>query len=301
MDVEEADTTAAAADEKKPRDHHHHPLLPRDPAPGDLAMYENETDIRALISWLDESGQREGPLRAALLRAFPVPTRPAFLSSSTGSSGGDGVGFGSKSTAERNSTVADGTSSATADDFPSVRKDRAGVDTGNLSYMADDHRDIPSEVAAAGAGAGSDAVSGDGGLENGAETAAAPDGSGDSGPGIYQPEVEGKHGQAAAAVGEETPEKYKGGGTGGSKRRGRSGNAAGEPRATLALPRRSQELPRLLAEGAVELKMAVNPPGAHGNVMLPATEAVVEFDNDAEADEVRFCGFVRVGWDIFLM
>ncbi|CAN0471523.1 unnamed protein product, partial [Laminaria digitata] len=46
-------------------------MLPRRPVTEDMTVYENDGDLEALVSWLNESGQREGPLRAALLRAFP--------------------------------------------------------------------------------------------------------------------------------------------------------------------------------------------------------------------------------------
>ncbi|CAN0514777.1 unnamed protein product, partial [Ectocarpus sp. 12 AP-2014] len=46
------------------------------PAEEDLMVYENDGDVDALVAWLNESGQREGPLRAALLRAFPPASPP---------------------------------------------------------------------------------------------------------------------------------------------------------------------------------------------------------------------------------
>ncbi|CAM9487076.1 unnamed protein product, partial [Sphacelaria rigidula] len=163
------------------------PLLSKNPPPKDLAVYQTEADIRALIAWLNESGQREGYLRAALLRAFPWSQ----------------------------------TSQSPMDE---------GETTGEASSGGGGSKEKSSTGAA-------------GGEASGGGTASVTDG----------------------------------------RRRGRGGNGSGEPRVTLAHPKRSQELPQLLAEGKVELRMAVNPPGAHGNVMMPASEAVVEFENDAAA------------------
>lgn len=238
-------------------------LLPKDPAPGDLSVYENEADVRSLIAWLNESGQREGPLHAALLRAFPPPPPPSATRSSSGadclpmdveSAGVVGGGGEGESAVE-----------------PQSDSGKSGFRRGSEEYGLNE--------AATGGGGGGKERRGD---------ATSADVGADEGPfnGEFRQGEEDGEGEGEEA---EDVKKDKGGdgGGGGGRRRGRGGNASSEPRATQAHPKRSQELPRLLAEGAVELKMAVNPPGAHGNVMLPASEAVVEVDDDAQAEQVR--------------
>ncbi|CAN0431835.1 unnamed protein product, partial [Ectocarpus sp. 12 AP-2014] len=179
------------------------------PAEEDLMVYENDGDLDALVAWLNESGQREGPLRAALLRAFPPASPPPPLPEAAAALEKTDHGDGLKPSAA--AMVADG----------------EGGRGGDNSAAA-------AAAAAAAAGADDDA--------------------------------------AATAAGDERS----------SSRR--AGDAASD-RGVLARPSRNQELPRLLAEGGVELRVAMNPPGASNNVLVPETEVVVEFDNDGEAVE----------------
>lgn len=270
------------------------PLLPKNPSPHDLTVYETEADIRALIAWLNESGQREGSLRAAILRAFPPPP------TSTRRSGSSNAG----SAAARSPTPQLPMDVVqTAGDATSGGEGAAG-DPGHGSQPGGDSP--TGSVAAVGGGttvgqegsggvadsrdrrvrgdADADSANGEVG-SNGPAHCDDGDGERGRGDGESTAATEKDKGNAGAAGGEA------GGGGAASvtdgRRRGRGGNGSGEPRVTLAPAKRSQELPQLLAEGKVELRMAVNPPGAHGNVMMPASEAVVEFENDAAADQVR--------------
>ena len=181
----------------------------RPPLEEDLMVYENDGDVEALVAWLNESGQREGPLRAALLRAFPPSPPPP----------------------------------------PEQTKEVEGDGKKSESSSAAVAMDVARE--------GEDASQADG-----------TDGAGE----------EEENAETGAASG-------KGGGGRGARRGARRGGDVND-RGVLARPSRNQELPRMLAEGGVELRIAVNPPGANNNVLVPATEAVVEFDNDGEAAEV---------------
>lgn len=196
---------------------------PRAPAPleQDLMVYEDDRGVASLVAWLNESGQREGPLRAALLRAFPPrPPEKRIKEEEEKEAGGGG-------------------SEAAA----------AGGDQGRQDVAAD---------AASGGGA-----AGEGEATEGGDKAA-------------EGQEEGGAAEAATASG-----------GGGGKNLRRGSRRGPDDRGVLARPTRNQELPRMLAEGGVELRVAVNPPGASNNVLVPAAEAVVEFDNDGEADEVR--------------
>lgn len=199
-------------------------LLRQNHVTEDLMVYENNGDLDALIEWLDKSGQREGPLRAALLRAFP-PGQPA-------------------------GAVAGGTGAAAPKE---EEKEDEGVlektvNHGTVDGGADPSLDEDGDVKM---------------IEEEQETADATEAAADV---------------AAPTVGAD----------GGSRQR--KGGRRGEERGVLAKPTRNQELPRLLEEGLVELRMSLNPPGASNNVLLPASEAVVEIDNDGDVDEVRAGG-----------
>lgn len=184
----------------------------------DLMVYENDGDLDALIGWLDKSGQREGPLRAALLRAFPPGQHVGAVTGGTGVAASKEEGEGGLEKTVNHGTVDDGADPLLDDDG-----DVKMVDEGQGST------DAAADVAA--------------------PTVGADDGS-----------------------------------------RQRKGGRRGEEKGVLAKPTRNQELPRLLEEGLVELRMSLNPPGASNNVLLPASEAVVEVDNDGEVDEVRAGG-----------
>lgn len=207
---------------------------PRSPLEEDLMVYENDGDVEALVAWLNESGQREGPLRAALLRAFPPapsPSQPPPMLEQAKEEEVDG----------------DGKAPASA----AINAGREGRSNGEAD-------------GADGAGAGAGAEAGEAG---GDEAAAAAQ--------------EGDNAEAAAAAA------VSGSGRRGARRGARHGGGGdANDRGVLARPSRNQELPRMLAEGGVELRIAVNPPGASNNVLVPTTEAVVEFDNDGEAAEV---------------
>lgn len=211
--------------------------LPKTPSPEDLMVYENDGDVETLVEWLHESGQREGPLRAALLRAFPPSRRATRALAAT--------------------TDAHGPTPLDKDKNSDKDNDR-GNDVGHVKIEGD-------------------AVMPRGDEEG--EAAGARGRSNDEGE-----EVSGRERQETGAV--EATGTSAGGGKGGGRGR-RSGGRRQEDRGVLARPSRNQELPRLLEEGLVELRIALNPPGGQNNVLVPVSESVVEYDHDGEVDEVR--------------
>lgn len=255
------------------------PLLSKNPPPKDLAVYQTEADIRSLIAWLNESGQREGYLRAALLRAFPwsqTSQSPMDEGETTGeasSGGGGSVARGSGYDSHPGDESTTVSVPAVGGEVTVGREGSSSCVGGILDRRTKGDADADSANSEVGSNGPAHCDNGDygGGRRDGESTAVS--------------RTEKEKSSTGAAGGEAS-----GGGTASvtdGRRRGRGGNGSGEPRVTLAHPKRSQELPQLLAEGKVELRMAVNPPGAHGNVMMPASEAVVEFENDAAADQVR--------------
>lgn len=213
-------------------------LLRQDHVTEDLMVYENDGDLDALIGWLNKSGQREGPLQAALLRAFP-PGQPAGAGAGEGGTGAatqkeEGKDDEGRLEKAVNHGTVDGGADPLLDDDGDVKM----IDGGQGSTDATKPEEVTSDVAAP-------AVGTDGGARH------------------------------------------------------RKGGRRGEDKGVLAKPTRNQELPRLLEEGLVELRMSLNPPGASNNVLLPASEAVVEFDNDGEVDEVRAGAGIRLPlrWD----
>lgn len=218
--------------------------VPRNPAPieQDLMVYDNDGDVEALLAWLNESGQREGPLRAALLRAFPPSA---------------------------------GQRSKEADD--------SGEEKLKAAAAAPTAMEVGGEAEDTTAGGGGDcsgASSSTGGGASGTGTGAGEAGGEESAAG----QDEDNAVVAGAGAGGGSGGGGAGGGRGG-RRGGRRGSDAND-RGVLARHSRNQDLPRMLAEGGVELRIAVNPPGANNNVLVPDTKAVVEFDNDAVVAEV---------------
>lgn len=232
-------------------------LLPRNPAPEDLMVYENNGDLDALMGWLNESGQREGPLRAALLRAFP-PSRSARGRSPSPMD----VDSSPPPPPATTTTVSDG-GTGRAEAAAGVKQE----DVSSVAATTEEEDGLeakpPGEEGEAGAEPAAVAGSGEGLEENG----------------------EGKRGEEeAVGAMEATATATTSGGGGG---RGRRGRRSDDPnKGVLARPSKNHELPQMLQEGRVELRITM-PPGASGNVLVPVSEAVVEFDNDGEVDEVR--------------
>lgn len=229
--------------------------VPRNPTPGDFVVYESEVELRRLMVWLNECGQREGPLRAALLRAFPEKKQVKACDSS----------------------ASDPTLMDVEDSRDGKRNDRAttgssnesGRDSGRGKNVRDSSVVRTAERVD---GSGEEHASGN----EGNQGSTSEEGQGG--------EVAGE--SAGAEVPSSSASRPRRGGRGGR------GGSADIRKAVIATAKKSQELPRLLQEGGVELRIANNPPGAHGNVMAPSAEAVVEFDNDAEANDVRDRGNV---------
>lgn len=237
-------------------------LVPRHPCPKDMRVFETEEELRKLIAWLDRNGRREGPLLTALIRAFPEKRlgeeRPAA---------GDAHADASSDASQRDHAAGSESNGS------GKGANESGVDGGDGFERGD--ASAAQEVQH-GSGV-------DGGLspEDGRELGSLQGAGENEGPAAASTAV--GSGEDAAAISSSAP----GAGRPDRRRGARGGRGSDDRRAVLASSKRCQELPRLLQEGQVELRMATNPPGAHGNVMLPASEAVVEFDNEADAAEVK--------------
>lgn len=221
-----------------------------------MEVYETEDEIRRLVRWLNEGGQREGPLRAALLRAFP-----AMRSESVGKS------------SERKGEIA-----AKEEASPGGEASRGSLgETGE----GRGHGEAEADGVSVSRGAVAEGVEGG----RGGDGVGVEDG--DRGQGERSGESCG--GSDAAAAASAVPgaaadgagasaEASSAGGRGDRRKGGRGARGGDEKKAALASSKRCQELPRLLEEGAVELRMS-------GNQPAPVVRA--EPGNDAEGDEVR--------------
>ena len=241
-------------------------LLPPDPAANDLGVYEREDDLEALVAWLNESGRREGPLRAALLRAFPhlrSKTSSAVTATerAAGATGVGGLGEIARTVEIAGVTVDDGAGKFAAEDViqeeetPEYRAKGKGKGKAQCS--------ISGETATRGAVKGDDGRKGCNGNAGG-----SCDG------GTRANGGEARSGSPALSTSTASPA---------------SSAAAdgGDDRAVLAGPSRNRELLQLLEDGLVELELVLNPPGSGNTVVAPASEVVIEFDHDGKVQKVR--------------